>query len=158
MQEPFRWLVDLTVIQAFESKTLDLSDFYFTGDDYRYKFEPEGKQRLIDRLRERFNSGVDYKGHMMKWDTVIQEKTSELARYLHGRSRGLDFSGPSPILKRSDDRNIRQTIINLTQARADKLGIRKSTLRYLQERAHHSQAFRTYSKTLHKLETEEIGK
>ena len=34
-------LVDMTVIEAFESKTLDLRDFYFTGDDYRYKFEPE---------------------------------------------------------------------------------------------------------------------
>ena len=43
------------------------------------------KQRLIDRLRERFNSGVSYKGRVLKWDTVIQEKTSELARYLSGR-------------------------------------------------------------------------
>ena len=25
LQEPFRWLVDLTVIEAFESKTLDLA-------------------------------------------------------------------------------------------------------------------------------------
>ena len=39
LQEPFRWLVDLSVIQAFESKTLELRDFYFTGDDYRYRFE-----------------------------------------------------------------------------------------------------------------------
>jgi CRISPR-associated protein Cas1 len=32
LQEPFRWLVDLSVIQAFESKALELHDFYFTGD------------------------------------------------------------------------------------------------------------------------------
>jgi hypothetical protein len=39
LQEPFRWLAGLSVIQAFESSTLDLHDFYFTGDDYRYRFD-----------------------------------------------------------------------------------------------------------------------
>jgi CRISPR-associated protein Cas1 len=33
LQEPFRWLVDLSVIHAFESGALDLRDFYFTGDE-----------------------------------------------------------------------------------------------------------------------------
>jgi len=62
LQEPFRWLVDMTVIGAFESKTLDLRDFYFTGDDYRYRFDGGAKQRFINMLRERFNAGVTYKG------------------------------------------------------------------------------------------------
>src|SRR5208337_4046247 len=92
LQEPFRWLVDLAVIQAFESKTLELHDFYFTGDDYRYRFEQEAKRRFIELLRERFNSGVKYKGRVLKWDTVIQEKATELGRYLNGRSPRLDFS------------------------------------------------------------------
>jgi CRISPR-associated protein Cas1 len=48
LQEPFRWLVDVSVIQAFESRALELSDFYFTGDDYRYRFETQAKQRFID--------------------------------------------------------------------------------------------------------------
>lgn len=66
LQEPFRWLVDLSVIQAFESRMLELRDFYFTGDDYRYRFEPEVKRRFIQVLREQFNSGVRYKGRVLK--------------------------------------------------------------------------------------------
>ncbi len=34
IQEPFRWIVDVAVMDAFESGVLDLPDFYFTGDDY----------------------------------------------------------------------------------------------------------------------------
>jgi CRISPR-associated protein Cas1 len=82
LQEPFRWLIDLSVVQAFESKTLELHDFYFTGDDYRYRFELDAKRRFIEVLRARFNSGVVYKGRVTKWDTIVQEKTSELARYI----------------------------------------------------------------------------
>ena len=45
----------MAVIEAFESGVLDLPDFYFTGDDYRYRFEPEAKERFLDLLRERSN-------------------------------------------------------------------------------------------------------
>jgi len=78
LEEPFRWFVDLSVIQAFESNTLDLNDFCFTGDDYRYRFEHEAKVRFIKLLREQFNSGVKYKGRVLKWDRVIAEKVNEL--------------------------------------------------------------------------------
>jgi len=40
LQEPFRWIADVTVMEAFESGVLDLPDFHFTGDDYKYRFEP----------------------------------------------------------------------------------------------------------------------
>jgi CRISPR-associated protein Cas1 len=66
LEEPFRWPVDLSVIEAFESKTLQLHDFYFTGDDYCYRFGAEAKQRFIDLIRERFNTGVAYKGRVLK--------------------------------------------------------------------------------------------
>jgi CRISPR-associated protein Cas1 len=96
LQEPFRWIADVAVMEAFESGVLDLPNFYFTGDDYRYRFELEAKQRFLDLLRERFNSGVRYKERALKWDTVIEQKTAELGRYLAGRNSGLDFSEPSP--------------------------------------------------------------
>lgn len=43
LQEPFRWLIDLTVMQAFESGSLTVPNFYFTGDDYPYRFDVEAK-------------------------------------------------------------------------------------------------------------------
>jgi CRISPR-associated protein Cas1 len=144
LQEPFRWIADVAVMDAFESGVLDLPDFYFTGNDYRYRFEPEAKQRLLDLLRERFNSGVRYQGRALKWDTVIEQKTVELGRYLIGRTVGLDFSEPSPNLQRVDDSELRRRILDLSQSEANKFGIGKSTFHNLRENVRDSRPFKVY--------------
>lgn len=118
-----------------ESKVLDLRDFYFNGDDYRYRFELEAKLRFIHLLREQFNLGVTYKSRVLKWVTVIEQRTVELGRYLAGRTTRIDFSEPSPSRRRTDDRTLRKRILNLSQSEAQKLGIRSSTLHYLHKRA-----------------------
>jgi CRISPR-associated protein Cas1 len=135
LQEPFRWIADVAVMDAFESRALDLPDFYFTGDDYRYRFEPEAKERLLGLLRERFNSGVLYKGHALKWDRVIEQKASELGRYLLGRTDRLDFSEPPSRLVTVDSWELRKRILSLSQSEARRLGIGKSTLHYLRKKA-----------------------
>ena len=151
LQEPFRWIADVAVMEAFESGVLDLRNFYFTGDNYRYRFEPEAKQRFLDLLRERFNSGASYKGRASKWDTIIEQKTVELGRYLVGRTGWLDFFEPSPDLRRVDDREIRSRILGLTQPEAHRLGIGKSTLHYLRKRASDTNTFRVHGMTQRKL-------
>jgi CRISPR-associated protein Cas1 len=151
LQEPFRWLVDLTVIQAFESKTLQLRDF-FTGDDYRYSFEPEAKQRFIELLREQFNSGASYKGRILKWDTIIEEKSTEFGRYIRGRCGKLDFSEPVPRIERPDNRELRKAILALASGDAKKRGIGKSTLHYLRRRAVQNEPFGIHGYTMTKLE------
>jgi hypothetical protein len=130
---------------------LDLPDFYFTGDDYRYRFRPESKQRFLDLIRKRFNSPVSYKGGAFKWDIVIEQKTAELGRYLVGRTGTLDFSEPSPNLHRADDRDLRRRIPALTQREAQKLGIGKRTLHYLDRKARDYQSFTVYSKVRSKI-------
>lgn len=135
LQEPFRWLVDLTVIQAFESKTLQLHDFYFTGDDYRYRFGVEAKQCFIDLIRERFNAGVGYKARILKWDTVIEQKSGELGRFIVGKSPTLDFIEPSPMLRGPDDHEMRSKILAMSASQAKHLGIGKTTLHYMRRRA-----------------------
>ncbi len=142
----------MAVMDTFESGVLDLSDFYFTGDDYRYRFEPEAKERFLGLLRERFNSAVRYNGRDLKWDTVIEQKTVKLGCYLVGRTRKLDFSEPSPGLLRTDDRELRRRILNLSQSEAEKLGIGKSTLHYLRRKARSVTSFRTYAPAREKLE------
>jgi len=151
LEEPFRWIVDLSVMHAFESKALGLHDFYFTGDDYRYRFEHEAKVRFIKILREQFNSGVKYEGRVLKWDTVIEEKTSELARCLKGRTASIDFVNPAPVLERTDDRAIREAILRMTQKDAGRRGIGKSTLHYLRRNAKSRGHFRIYDKVRAKL-------
>jgi len=144
LQEPFRWLVDLSVIQAFESKALDLHDFYFTGDDYRYRFELDAKCRFIEVLRERFNSGVNYKARVLKWDTIIEQKANELGRFLMGKLATPDFTEPAPALERTDNRRVREAILGLSQSEARKRGIGKSTLHYLRKNACLERTFKVY--------------
>ena len=134
-------------MEAFESRVLDLPDFYFTDDDYRYRFEPEAKQRFLESLRERFNSGVRYHGRALKWDTVIEQKAVEFGRFLAGRIGRLDFSEPSPNLRTTDEKHIRRRILSLTQRQAQRLGIRKSTLHCLRINARSDRSFGIYSKT-----------
>jgi len=152
LEEPFRWIVDLTVMQAFESGALDVPHFYFTGDDYRYRFEAGAKTRFVNLIREQFNSGVDYKGRVLKWDTVIEQKATELSRFLIGKASALDFAEPSPKFVRYDDRELRRRILSLTQSEARELGIGKSTLHNLRSRAQESLCLKSYQKTLVRLD------
>jgi hypothetical protein len=151
LQEPFQRIADVTMMEAFESGVLDLPDFYFTGDDYRYRFESEAKQRFLDLLREQFNSGVTYKGRALEWDTVIEQKTVELGRYLVGRTGNLEFSEPSRSLEETDEPKLRRRILNLSRSEAQKPGIQKSTLYYLRKNAGANISFRVYHKVRMKL-------
>jgi len=152
LQEPFRWIADVTVMEAFEYRVLDLPDFYFTGDNYRYHFEMGAKRRFLDFLRQRFNAGTDYNGRKLGWDTVIEKKTIELGRFLIGRSCNINFSDPSPTLIRSDDRELRKQILSLSQSDAWKLGIRKNTFHYLRKNARGERAFKISKKVRIRLE------
>jgi CRISPR-associated protein Cas1 len=151
LMEPFRWLVDLTVLQAFESRVLDLGTFHFKFDDYRFRFNPEAKERFIGLLKERFNSGVRYGGQRLKWDTIIEQKALELSRFLVGKISTLDFIEPSPKLDRLDNRELRERINSLTSDEAYKLGIGKSTLHYLRGNVRDERPFRVYGKVGEKL-------
>jgi hypothetical protein len=149
--EPFHWISDSFVIEAFESEALKLSDFYFIGDDYRYRFEPEARQKFIDLIRERFNSGVRHADRTLKWDTVIEQKTSELGSYLTGRTSTLNFIEPEPHLQRRNERELRARILSLAQSEAKDLGVGRSTLHYLRRNASNNRPLCTYSKTRRKL-------
>jgi len=144
----------VAVVEAFGSGVLDLPDFYFTGDHYRYRFEPEAKQRFLDLLRERFNSGASYKGRASKWDTIIELKAAELGRYLAGQSNEINFSRPYLELKRTDSLERRRRILGLSQANARKLGIGKGTLHYLRRNAIDASYFEIYHKVAAKLGAE----
>jgi CRISPR-associated protein Cas1 len=152
LQEPFRWISDVAVVEAFESGVLDLSDFYFTGDDYRYRLMTEAKWRFLDLLRERFNIGVKCENRVLKWDTVIEQKAMMLGRYLVGRSDRLDFSEPSPNIRSTDDREMRRRILSLSRSEARRLAIGKSTLHNLRKRARERGVFKMYKPVLNKLE------
>jgi hypothetical protein len=144
-------MADVAAMESFESGVLDLPDFYFTGDDYRYRFDPEAKQRFLNLLRERFNSAVGYKGRALKWDTVIEQKTFELCRFLIGRSTRLDLAEPMPTLQRADSQELWRRILSLSQSEARRHGIGKSSFHYLRIRARSDKPMRIYTKVAPRL-------
>jgi len=154
LQEPFRWICDVAAIQAFESGLLDMKDFYFLGDDYRYHVEIEAKRRFLKFLMDKFNSEVEYKGKTWKWDTIIFSKTEELGRFLLGKSQSLDLTEPTPSLARNDSLEFRRRVLELTSKRAQELGVRRSTLHYLRKRARDERPFKTYQRITQNLSNE----
>lgn len=151
LQEPFRWIADITTLEAFESGVLDLKDFYFFGNDYRYRIEVEAKRRFLKLFQEKFNSGAKYKGGVCKWDTIILRKTQELSRYLSGKTKKIDFAESPLKLERNDTLGLRKRIMELTEKEARELGIGKSTLHYLRKNARSNKSFKTYRKVAQKL-------
>jgi CRISPR-associated protein Cas1 len=82
LQEPFRWLCDLTVMQAFQSGTLNSESFNFGEHDYRLAFQDEPKVRFVRALRERFGTRIEYRGKRVTWYSLIEQKSAELGRFL----------------------------------------------------------------------------
>lgn len=139
------FLHEFTGSQTKESLVYDLQEpFRWLGDDYRYHIEIDAKRRFLELLKDRFNLGLKYKGKIWKWDTVILNKTQELARFLLYKYKQIDFIEPRPSLQRIDTQDLRKRILELTQTEARKLGIGKSTLHYMRKNAERNQPFRIY--------------
>ena len=130
---------------------LDWRSFYFTADDYRYRFTFEAKKRFVGALRERFNVGVSYKGQVSKWDTVIERKAAELGRFLTCKLSELDFEEPAPRLVRQDDRELKAKILSSASSEAKRLGIPKQSLHDLRVKSRSGRSFKLYAETRRKL-------
>lgn len=149
-QEPFRWIVDTTVISCLEQEKFNQKDF-FRMDNYVLRLRPEAVKRFLEYLRASFNSTVIHEGRNYQWDTIIQLKAQEFANYILGRNKTLDFADPDPHLTKEDSRELRERIQKLSTSEARKLGIKKNTLWYLKRRAREKKPLRTYHKVTERL-------
>ena len=60
LQELYRWVVDLSVLQLLEEKKLKKSDFVVT-EDYHIRLREKTARMLIDKIRLNMNARVQYK-------------------------------------------------------------------------------------------------
>jgi len=148
--EPYRWLVDTTIIECLEYERFTKKDFYRL-DNYVLRLRPEAVKKLLVVLQLRFNSPTRYKAKLYGWDVVIRLKAQELANYLLDKRNELDFTNPNPTSGRNDCEAVRSRILSLTVAEAKQLGIRKSTLWDLQQRAKSNRPLEIYSPVRKKL-------
>jgi len=145
LQEPFRWIVDVAVIKALENNVFEKNDFIRTGN-YNLKLRTSGAKKLTKELENQFNEFVSYRGKNRRWSYVILLKTRELAKYIAGENKGLDFVRPNVELERVDNNKIREKILSMSYAEAGRLGIGKSTLWYLKRNVKADKSFKIYKK------------
>jgi CRISPR-associated protein Cas1 len=150
LMEPYRWLVDTTIVECLEYERFGKRDFYRL-DNYVLRLKPEAVKKLLTALRIRFNSPVKYKGKFYSLDTTIRSKAQDFASYLLSKRSDLSLEEPAPDLSRSDSEAVRDRIISMTVAEARRQGVGKSTLWYLQARTRSGKPLRTYTKVRTKL-------
>ena len=150
LQEPFRCLIDIAVINVLEKKLFDKKDFIRT-ENYNIRLKPSGAKKLTEEIEKVMSMTVPYRDGNRQWAYVILTKASELALFLQGKRKRLDFSEPVLTLTREDDYELRQKILGISYSELEKYGLNRSTLHYLKKQAKSSKPFKVYPKVRGKL-------
>ena len=151
LQEPFRWLVDLSVIETIAGRQLDRKGDFITTENYHIRLRPHAIGFLSERLSENFNRAVPFGGQRRTYDSILFETARKLARHLHSRSKRLDLGFPFDAFDGAIDRDAADTISALTYAEARKVGISKAGLWDMKRRAEEGKPLRVYAKVARKL-------
>jgi CRISPR-associated protein Cas1 len=150
VQELYRWLVDLSVIQLLEEKKLKKADFIVT-ENYNIRLRANTAKALIEKIRLNFNSRVLYNGKYYSYQNILYENVRVLANYIIGKSGKLQFNIPQLNIKREDRIELRDRIASLTAEDRKRLGINKSTLWYMQKHVKEGKRIKVYGKVMSKL-------
>ena len=150
VQELYRWLVDLSVIQLLEEKRLKKTDFIIT-ENYNIRLRESAAKALIEKIRFNFNTTALYNGKYFTYQNILYENIRLLANYIIGKSNKLQFNIPLFNIKREDSADIREKLLSLTPADRKKLGINKSTLWYMQKHVKEGKRIKIYNKTIKRL-------
>lgn len=127
-------------------------------ENFNIRIRPEGVKKLMTELQTQFCSTVEYQNQKWEWRYIIIQKACELAQYLIGKRKTLDFSEPQPNLKRDDTDAMRKIILNISYTRWKKMGFSKGTLYYLKKNAMSGKPFKIYKKVWKKVRRFEEGK
>jgi len=151
LQEPFRWLVDVAIINALEKGVFTKKDFIRT-DNYVIRLSSAGTKKLLEEVNVQLTNRVKFHGKSWEWGYVIIQKTSEFVNYLNGANSDFGFIEPSPILLRDDTPELREKVLAISYYKWMKAGYSKGSLHYLKKNARSEKPFRVYGKMKDKLD------
>jgi len=95
MMEPFRWLVDITVIKIALRKLIKKKDFIETNEG-NVRLRPNAVKLFLTELGNILGMRVMYQNRKRQWSSIIEIKTRELMMYIDGRLNYLDFNECQP--------------------------------------------------------------
>jgi CRISP-associated protein Cas1 len=156
LEESFRWLVDLSVLEVLAGRQLDRKAGFLTTENFHVRLRPHAISLLSERLSENFNRTVPFRGQRHSFDAICSEQARTLARHLLGQSKRLDLGFPFGAFDGALDAQVAETISALTYADARRLGISKAGLFDMKRRAAEGKPVRLYSKVTRKLAAAEM--
>jgi CRISPR-associated protein Cas1 len=150
LQELFRWLIDLSVIQLLEDNNLKKSDFILT-ENYHIRLKPDTAKLLVEKIKSNFNSKVSYGKKNFAYQNILYDNVSQLAQYIADKKKTIEFVVSHIELNRDDNLLLRKKILAMSPEERKKVGINKSTLWYLKKNVSSKDKIKIYDKILDKL-------
>lgn len=145
LQELYRWLIDLSVIQLLEEKKISKSDFIFT-ENYHIRLRESAAKLLLEKIMLNFNKRADFERKMHSYDNILLKNIRILANYIEKDSKELEFDIPSIKIDREDSVELRNQIMSIMPEERKRLGINKSTLWYQQKAIREERKIKIYTK------------
>ena len=94
LMEPFRWIVDITVVKVALRRWIKKKDFIETNEG-NIRLRPNAVKLLLNELGKLLGMRVIYDHRKHAWSSIIEIKTRELMMFMDGRLDYVDFSEPS---------------------------------------------------------------
>ena len=143
-------IADLAVIQLLEEKKLKKSDFIWT-ENLHVRLRPTTAKALIEKIRLNFNARTTFNGRQCTYQNVLYENIRMLSNYIIEKSNLLKFNMPALEIRRVDDIEMHNRILNITPEEQRKLGLRRNTLWYMQQNLKNGKKIKVYNKVMSKL-------
>lgn len=150
LQELFRWLVDLSVLQLLEERRLRKADFIVT-ENYHIRLKPATAKELIEKISLNFNRNAKYRtGKNHAYQNILLDNVQQLANYVSDNRSEVKFNIPLFKIPRNDVLEVRQRILIMSAEERKKLDISKSGLWYQRKKLAEGKTLKVYGKTISK--------
>jgi CRISPR-associated protein Cas1 len=152
VQELFRWLIDVSVIQLLEEKKIKKSDFIIT-ENYHTRLGEDVAKLFIEKVNSNFNARCNYKNNKnYSYQIILQDNLQQLSNFIMNKKKEFELNIPKMNIWRKDDLELREKIGNMTVKERKQFGINKSTLWYIQKNLSEGKTPRIYKKILTKIQ------
>ena len=152
IQELFRWLIDVSVIQLLEEKKINKSDFIIT-ENYHTRLGEDVAKLLIEKINSNFNARYNYKnGKNYSYQNILQDNLQHVSNFIVDKKKEFEFNIPKIKLNRNDNLKLREKILNMTTEERKRLDINKSTLWHIKKNLAEGKTPKIYKKILLKIQ------
>jgi CRISPR-associated protein Cas1 len=156
LQEPFRFIVDLAVMNLIEKGVMDSKDFIRT-ENFSLRLRPTGARKVTAEFNSVMNGKVEYRKKNSSWGSVLLVKARELSHQLVGKRKTVEFNKPVYVAERDDTDFLRKKIIDMPYSDWKKMGFSKGTLHYMKINAKAEKPFTLNAHVKERLEMWKIA-